>query len=109
MLTQVEVEHQIMRLITEQETAVEEFEDLAVLAAEAEAEYKLGWARDFISQKDKGSIKDREAWADYKNAGLFREWKVRDAVIKAKREKLNSIRSALDSLRTINANLRQMI
>ena len=108
-ISQVEVENQILRLLEDQERAIDEFEDLSVSASEAEADYKREWTKDFISQKDKGTIKDREAWADYKNAGLFREWKVAEAMVKAKRERLSSIRTAVDALRTINANVRNMV
>lgn len=108
-MSPIDVEREILRLMQLLEDVTDEFEDISVDASEKEAEYKMAWTKDYISQQGKGPIKDREAWADYKNAPLYREWKLAEALTKAKRERLTSIRTGLDALRTLNANLRNII
>ena len=46
--------------------STEAFEKLAGDAAKKEALYKSNWAKEYLSAK--GSIKEREAWAEYKLA-----------------------------------------
>jgi hypothetical protein len=68
---------------------------------------KAEWAKEYLSAK--GSIKEREAWADYKLADQEFEAKVAEALVKAKREKLLSLRTSIDALRTLNANVRSQV
>ena len=68
---------------------------------------KAEWAKEYLSAK--GSIKEREAWADYKLADQESEAKVAEALVKAKREKLLSLRTSIDALRTLNANVRSQV
>jgi len=86
----------------EQET--EAFESLAGDLAKKEALYKSNWAKEYLSAK--GSIKEREAWADYKLADENFDFKIAEALLKSKREKLLSLRTSIDALRTLNANVR---
>ena len=73
-------------------------------AAKKEARYKAAWAKEYLSAK--GSIKERESWADYKLADEQFEYKISEALLKAKREKLLSLRTSIDAMRTLNANVR---
>ena len=61
-ISQVEIEQELLRLIDALEAETEKFEVLAVDAAKKEADYKSNWAKEYLSAK--GSIKEREAWAD---------------------------------------------
>jgi hypothetical protein len=106
-ISQVEVEEEILRLLGELETETEVFETLAIDAAKKEARFKTEWAKAYLAAN--GSIKEREAWADYQIADTHMEWKIADALIKSKREKLGSVRSSIDALRTINANVRAQV
>jgi hypothetical protein len=75
--------------------------------AKKEALYKANWAREYLSAK--GSIKEREAWADYKLDQEYFEYKCAEALVKSKREKLLSVRSSMDAIRTLNANVRNQV
>lgn len=103
-ISQVEVEEEILRLLEDLESETEVFETLAIDSAKKEVRFKTEWAKAYLAAN--GSIKEREAWADYQIADTHMEWKIADALIKSKREKLGSIRSSIDALRTINANVR---
>jgi hypothetical protein len=106
-ISQVEIESELLRLLTMLEEETEAFEVLAEDAAKKEAQLKSNWAKEYLSAK--GSIKEREAWADYKLADMVYEHKIAEALVKAKREKLSSLRTSLDSLRTLNANVRAQV
>lgn len=103
-ISQVDIEHELLRLIEMLETETEAFETLAGDSAKKEALYKSNWAKEYLSAK--GSIKEREAWADYKLADENFDYKIAEALLKSKREKLSSLRTSIDAMRTLNANVR---
>lgn len=106
-ISQVEIEEELLRLINALETETEKFEVLAVDAAKKEADYKSNWAREYLSAK--GSIKEREAWADYKLDQMAFDYKIAEALVKTKRESLLSLRTSIDAMRTLNANVRVQV
>ncbi len=106
-ISQVEIESELLRMMDLLESETEAFEKLAEDAAKKEALYKANWAKEYLSAK--GSIKEREAWADYKMADFDYDYKIAEAVVKAKRERLLSLRTSMDSLRTLNANVRVQV
>ena len=106
-ISQVEVESEIMRLMGMLEEETEAFETLATEAAKKEALMKANWAKEYLSAK--GSVKEREAWADYKLSEEVYSYKIAEALVKAKREKLLSLRASIDALRTLNANVRAQV
>lgn len=106
-ISQVEVEEEILRLLEMLEEETEAFETLAEDAAKKEALYKANWAKEYLAAK--GSIKEREAWADYKLSDDSYDFKISEALVKAKREKLTSLRTSVDALRTLNANVRAQV
>ncbi len=103
-ISPIEVEDNIVRLVEELEEHTETFEVLIVDLSKKEARYKSAWAKEYLAAN--GSIKERESWADYKLSDEYYEVKIADALSRAKKEKLNSIRTSLDSLRTLAANVR---
>lgn len=103
-ISQVEIEQEIIRLTGMLEDETENFEVLAQDAAEKEAKYKSQWAREYLSAK--GSIREREAWADYRLENEIHQAKISEALVKAKRERLSSLRTSIDALRTLAANVR---
>jgi hypothetical protein len=105
-ISQVDVEEEIIRLLNLLETETEAFETLAVDGAKKEARYKAEWAKSYLSAS--GSIKEREAWADYQMESKALDFKIAEGLLKAKREKLTSLRTSIDALRTLNANVRSM-
>jgi hypothetical protein len=106
-ITQIEIEEEIVRLTSLLEDETETFEVLAQDAANKEATYKTMWAKEYLSAK--GSIREREAWADYKLEEQIFGWKVSEALVKAKRERLSSLRTNIDALRTLAANVRHQV
>ena len=106
-ISQVDIEEELLRLIDLLESETEIFEELALDAAKKEALYKSNWAKEYLAAK--GSIKEREAWADYKMDQQNFDFKCAEALVKSKREKLLSLRTSMDSMRTLNANLRAQV
>jgi len=106
-ITQLDVEAEIIRLSGSLEEETEAFEALAKDSAKKEAAYKRAWYTEYLSAE--GAQKLRESFAGYKNADLYLEAQVAEALMRAKREKLYSIRAQLDSLRTIAANVRVQV
>ena len=106
-ISQVEIESELLRLIELLENETEAFETLAVDAAKKEALFKSNWAKEYLAAK--GSIKEREAWADYKLSDEIFDFKISEALVKSKREKLTSLRTSIDALRTLNANVRVQV
>lgn len=106
-ISQIEIEQELLHLMDELERETEQFESLAIDMAKKEATYKSHWAREYLSAK--GSIKEREAWADYKLDQESFDFKCAEALVKSKREKLLSIRSSMDAIRTLNANVRTQV
>lgn len=106
-ISQVEVEEEIMRLTDLLENETEAFEQLAIDASVKESNYKASWAKEYLGAK--GSIKEREAWADYKLEDMTMQYKISEALVKSKREKLHSLRTSIDALRTLAANVRAQV
>lgn len=106
-ISQVEIEDEIMRLTDLLESETETFEQLAIDASAKEANYKSSWAKEYLGAK--GSIKEREAWADYKLEDMTLQYKISEALVKSKREKLHSLRTNIDALRTLAANVRAQV
>ena len=103
-ITPVEVESELLRLTSEIEYETEAFEVLAKDHAQKEAAYKKQWFKEYLAAE--GAVKQKESWAGYKTSELYYDAMVAEALVKAKREKLHSLRTACDSLRTIAANVR---
>jgi hypothetical protein len=103
-ISQIEVEERIVALTSSLESETEAFEALSIDHAKKEAEYKRVWHSEYL--RAEGPVKEREAHAGYRTAEHHMEAQVAEAVMKAKREKLHTIRTALDSLRTLAANVR---
>lgn len=106
-ISQVEIEERILVLLDNLEHHTEAFESLAEDSARKESRHKGEWAKEYLSAK--GSIREREAWADYKLADMDFDHKCAEALVRAKREKLLSLRSEIDALRTLNANVRVQV
>lgn len=106
-IVQVDVENELMRLVGRLENETEEFESLAVSAAEKEATFKSSWASVYLQAS--GSIREREARADLAMGDLEHEYKVAEALMKSKRETLLFLRTSIDALRSLNANVRAQV
>jgi hypothetical protein len=108
-LTQIDVEAEIMRLSDELEAETYRYADLADLAATAEADYKLHSARLVVGLSNsalKLTALDKQARVDLDCDPAYRVWKINEARRQASKEALLSLRARLDSLRTLSANIR---
>jgi hypothetical protein len=103
-ISQVEVEEEILRLVDILEEETEAFESLSVDGAIKDAMFKSEWAKAYLQAT--GSIKEREAMADLRLTDLLRDHKIAEALVKSKREKLSSVKTQIDALRTLAANVR---
>jgi hypothetical protein len=106
-ISSVEVESELIRLTGEIESETEAFETLAKDHAVKEAEYKKQWFKEYLAAE--GAVKQKESWAGYKTSELYYDSMVAEALVRAKREKLHSLRTACDALRTIAANVRSQV
>lgn len=103
-ISQVEIEFQILDIMKQLEDHTEQYEELTNQASIAEAHYKGGWAAEYL--KANGTIKEREAISDFMLRDQYMEYKIAEGLQKAKREKLAALRTSLDALRTLAANVR---
>lgn len=94
----------MMRLVWQLESKTEQFEKLAVDAANKEAMLKAEWAKMYLTTA--GTIRDREAQADNACKELFADHKIAEALVKSCRETLLFLRTSIDALRSLNANVR---
>lgn len=106
-LTQVGIEIKLMRLLEDLEEKTEDFEFLSVKAGEAEASFKVAWAKKYLASE--GSIRQREAIADVAVGDAFENHKIAEALMKSGRERLTTLRTMIDALRTLNANVRAQV
>lgn len=106
-ISQVEVESEILRLVDMLEQETENFEKLAQDAASKEAVLRAEWSKQYLIAT--GAVREREAKADVHMAEIMYDSKIADSLVKAKREKLLSLRSSIDALRTLNANVRAQV
>ena len=106
-ISSTQVESEIIRITTELERETEAFEILAQDHAKKEAAYKKQWYKEYLAAD--GSVKQKESWAGYKTSELYYEVVVAEALVKAKRERLHSLRTACDALRTLAANVRAQV
>jgi hypothetical protein len=103
-ISQVEIENELLRLLSVLEEQTEHFEVLAVTAGEAEAQYKKRFAREFIQKV--GTEKERASWAEWTVAEDSKSYRIADGLMRAGREKLLSIRTSIEALRTLSASVR---
>lgn len=109
LLTQGDIETAIMRLSEELEAETYRYADLADLAANSEADYKIEAARLMIGLSNtslKMTAPERQARVDANTETSYRTWKINEARRQASKEALLSLRARLDSLRTLSANIR---
>jgi len=113
LLTQGAVEVRMMELIAALEDGVGDLDRLVLSCAAAEADYKLcrdtaliRIAGDARATGEKLPVQEVSALAETGAADEFRRWRLVEARVRSKREYLHSIRAALDTLRTVAANIR---
>lgn len=109
MLTQADIEREIMRMSDELEDNTYLFADLAEQAAIAEADYKHKYHTRLIrlaSEHPKMAVNLRSATADLEAVEEYRHRLVSAARKEATKEALLSLRHRIDAMRTLAANVR---
>jgi hypothetical protein len=110
LLTQGEIEANIAELsdLLEEQTYL--YAEQSEAAAITESDYKIRMARAIVGFANDPTIKmtqhERQARCDLHCASEFRDWKLAEAQRQSTKEALLSLRSRLDAMRTLSANVR---
>ena len=107
-LTQVDIEHRIIAITDALDEQTHLYAELADNRAEAEADYKHRHARALVEQAGKIPVATKDAVAHLRATDDYRRWKVLEARERATQQKLVALRSQLDALRTVAANVRTL-
>lgn len=106
-LSQAEVEQELMRLSAMAEKALQELAKRARAAAEAEVKHKVARAQALL--RAEGTVAEREARADVETEQLFLERKMAEALLLSAQEAGRTYRAQLEAIRSVNANLRPLV
>lgn len=106
-LSQAEVEQELMRLSAMAEKALQELAKRARAAAEAEVKHKVARAKALLAAE--GTVAEREARADVETEALFLERKMAEALLLSAQEAGRTYRAQLEAIRSVNANLRPLV
>lgn len=106
-LTQAEVESEIMRLGELAEAVTHQLRKRAEAAAEARTAYKVAYAKEYLTAG--GTVGERDATATVATADLLLAREIAEALERAAQEAGRNYRAQLDSLRSINSNLKHAI
>lgn len=112
LLTQAQIEGEITRLSDALEAETYDYRDISLSAAEAEAAFKHRHATATLSMAAeatdgrKRTASERAAYADRVSGDEFRLFRIAEARRGASRESMLSLRTRIDALRTLAANIR---
>ena len=99
-----DIEEKLKQVIADMEYQHEEYEGLCAEQALANNAYRRERNSQFLQTS--GSVKEREAWAEHMSADLHDTYNIADSLKAAKKEKLYTLRSQCDALRTLAASIR---
>lgn len=105
-LSQAQVEQEIVRLSNLAEKATTALAKRARSAAEADADYKAAHAKAYLEAD--GTVAEREAQAALATQVQYRDRKIAEALFMSAQEAGRSYRAQLSALQSINANLRAL-
>ena len=113
-MAQIEVESEIRRLSSLLSQATEEYGHLSENAARSDVDYDLAHARMLLSvprtiDGEKVTVPEREAKTLLLVEEEYRQARMDEAVFKAAQERGRNLRTQLDALRSINANVRAAV
>ena len=109
MLTQVQIEEELIRLKEEMlGECLEALRQYSMDAAHAEVAYKVQFAKALLSSKYK-TVGDRNADATIQTEKTLFDRLVADRAVTTAREKLSAYRASIDALRTLMVGLRENI
>lgn len=109
-LSQLEVEHKLMSLVEDLLKVTSDVAFESAEAARADWKYRVAYAKAFlVARTDGQSEKTSDATAVSQCEDLLFERREREARLTAAQESGRNIRSSLEALRSINANLRPAV
>ncbi len=108
MLSQIDLEQEILRLSALAEKVTTEIARRAVAAAQADSDYKKAHASAFLMAQGK-TVGDRESQAALESADEFTQKRITEAHLLGAQEAGRNYRAQLDALRSINANFRALV
>ncbi len=107
MLAQADVEAEIMRLSERCEQVTLSLAKRAVAAAEADAAFKVAYAKAYLLAD--GPVAEREAHAAIATQREYRDHRIAEAKFKSASEAGRNARTQLEALRSIAANIRSLV
>lgn len=113
-ITAAEVELEIMRLSDAMEETTGELANLAQAAAEADVAYRAAKAKTNLrasimagsGKNGRTTVDERESIVDDRCGAEMLAQRTTEAMYEVARERLRTMRSQIDALRTISANIR---
>lgn len=109
-MSQARVEDEIRRLSRQLTAVTEEVAHAGTQAATTDVDYKLAYARKMLELRgETGTVAVKDAMALDACASQYEAMRIAEAVYKALQEKGRNLRSQLDALRTIAANVRSVV
>lgn len=107
--SQLDIEHEILRLEGLLEDTTDEFATVAQQAAAAEAVYRVNYAKAFVRYRlggERSSEKTAEAQSTVECENELKRRRSLEAQQRGLEEKCRSLRASLDAVRTLSANVR---
>lgn len=106
-LNPILVQAEIMRFVGLLETATTAVAKRGRAAAEADANYKIAFAQAVLQTE--GTVAERDAMATVATQDEYRAKRAAEAVLEAAKEASRNMREQLGALRTVAANLRDLL
>ncbi len=107
LLTQADVESDILRLCRALEVNTHELATFAQDAAQADSAFKKAHATAYLMTS--GTVAEREAFTHIEVADEYDRKCLADQMLRLGESKGRNIRASLDALRSVNSNLRQLV
>ncbi len=108
MVSQVEIEENILRLSDLCEKATHEVRKRGEAKADARTEYAVEFAKARL-RSERTTVGEREDEATVATAQLLKHKEFTEALFESAKEAGRNYRAQLDALRSINANLRPLV
>jgi|TARA_R110000824_G_scaffold237554_2_gene426350 hypothetical protein len=107
-IIQTDVESRLLRCVSRLEEETERYAEVSEARARAEAEFKRRYFTALVSQGKVETVARREAFAHLQAKDEFSDWKLFEAQEKATQQALIAVRTQIEALRTLSANVRAM-
>jgi len=99
-------ETELVRLCRVLRQETNKLEQLARTMVDAESAHKVAYAQALL--KSEGTVGEREARATIATDNLYLQRRIAEELYRVGREKVVSVRTAIEATRTLNSNLRSL-